>query len=99
MSDLVCTVHKTHVPRQLLVELHHVWPTGMDGPDVDTNKVAVCAGGHYNIHTLLADLIRDGVMRRAGTKTERALAQRGYDEWVAAGKPGRPVYELHEETP
>lgn len=95
---LVCAVHKTHVPRQLLVELHHVQPLGMGGPDVDANKVAVCVGGHYSIHALLADLIRDGRMRRAGTKTERALAQRGFDAWVAAGKPGRPVYETKEPT-
>jgi len=99
MSTLVCTVHKTHSPRQFLVEDHHIWPLGMLGPDTDANKVAICVGGHYNVHTLLADLIRHGVMRRGGTKTERALAQRGYDEWTAAGKPGTPVYELHGGTP
>lgn len=90
---LACTVHKTHVPKPLLVELHHVQPLGMGGPDTDDNKVAVCVGGHYSIHTLLADLIRAGKMRRAGTKAERALAQQGFDKWTAAGKPGHPVYE------
>lgn len=96
---LVCTVHKTHVPRPLLVELHHIQPLGMGGPDVPANKVAVCVGGHYNIHTLLADLLRGGPMRREGTKGEHGYAQQGYDAWVAAGKPGAPVYELSEETP
>lgn len=91
--SLVCTVHKSHAPRQFLVEYHHIQPLGMGGPDIDSNKVAVCVGGHMNVHALLADLIRGGVMRKGGTKTERALAQQGFDEWVAAGKPGHPVYE------
>jgi hypothetical protein len=95
---MTCTVHKVHVPRPLLIELHHVWPLAMLGPDVDSNKVAVCVQGHFNIHTKLAELIRGGQMTPGGTKTERALAQRGFDEWVAAGKPGTPVYEITESS-
>lgn len=92
-TTAACTVHRNHEPRPLLVELHHVQPTAMGGPDTDANKVAVCVQGHYNIHELLKDLIERGVMRRGGTATERRLAQQGYDQWVAAGKPGHPVYE------
>lgn len=88
-----CDVHKRHEPRPLLFEQHHVQPLAMGGPDTDANKVWVCVGGHYSIHTLLGDLIRTGKMRRQGTPTEKQLAQRGFDEWVAAGKPGHPVYE------
>lgn len=92
-TTAACTVHRTHEPRPLLVELHHIWPLGMQGPDTDANKVAICVQGHYNVHTLLGDLIRTGKMRRQGTAGEKQLAQRGFDEWVAAGKPGHPVYE------
>lgn len=97
MSDHGCTVHDEHRPTPLLIEHHHVWPLGMGGPDEPSNLVAVCAGGHYNAHELLADLIRTGRMRRGGSKGERELAQRGYDAWVKAGKPGRPVYEAKPE--
>lgn len=89
-----CQVHRVHRPRPLRTVWHHIQPLAMHGDDIDSNKVAVCDTGHFDIHRLLGDLIRAGVMRRGGTRTERALARRGYDAWVAAGKPGRPVYEM-----
>lgn len=94
---MACTVHRTHTPRPLRTVWHHVQPLAMGGPDVTANKVETCDTGHYNIHRLLGDLIHAGVMRKGGSRTERALAQRGYDAWTAAGKPGQPVFELHPE--
>lgn len=95
MSPVVphCDVHKTHVPRPLLFEQHHIQPAAMGGPSTADNLVWICCQGHYNTHTLLADLIRTGELPRLGSVTERALAQRGYDQWIAAGRPGTPVYE------
>lgn len=90
-----CDVHGYHYPKPLRVVVHHVQPLAMGGLDVDTNKVNVCDTGHYNIHRCLDDLLH-GVAMQAGTRKERDLAQQGYDEWVAAGKPGKPVYELNE---
>lgn len=94
MTD--CAVHRTHTPKPLGVVVHHVQPKAMGGPDVEANRVTVCPTGHLNIHRLLDDLLAsDGkTMRRGGTRLERSLARRGYDEWIAAGKPGRPVFEV-----
>jgi hypothetical protein len=91
-----CAVHRTHVPRPLRTVPHHIQPLAMGGADTPDNRVQVCDTGHYSIHRLLDDLLAsDGhTMRRGGTALERSLARRGYAEWVAAGKPGRPVYEV-----
>ena len=67
----------------------------MGGVDLAENKVHVCDTGHYNIHRLLADLIQRGRMRLGGTREERRLAKEGFDKWVAAGKPGHPVFQAH----
>jgi hypothetical protein len=83
-----CTVHAGHRPPVLETELHHVMPRGMGGPDVAGNRVPVCGTGHANIHCALRDIIRGRKPR--GTRAEVSLARRGYEEWVAAGKPGRP---------
>jgi hypothetical protein len=95
MTAYGCDVHNTHEPRPLRIVSHHIWPLGMAGPDVPTNRVQTCDAGHMNTHRLLDDLLRDGKMRRGGSKQERILAQRGFDRWVAAGKPGHPVFESH----
>lgn len=51
-----CAVHKhdSWVP----IEKHHVWPLGMGGPDVDSNKIEVCCNGHYEIHEFMRQLIK-----------------------------------------
>lgn len=92
-----CTVHGKHIPRPLRTVWHHIQPLAMGGPDEPANKVEICDTGHYDVHRLLGDLIRDGAMRRGGTHQERLLARQGYTAWVTAGKPGQPVYELHPE--
>lgn len=92
-SDVPCSVHTEHRPEPLRIVVHHVQPLGMGGPNVPANKIAVCDTGHYSIHRLLGYLI-DGKPLPSGHHEERRLAQAGYDAWVAAGKPGRPVYEL-----
>jgi len=90
-----CAVHRYHSPRPHLTESHHVWPLGMGGPDVAANRVEVCATGHFNIHELLRALCKASgslpwaTLRRFG-RAERALARSGYEQWVTAGRPGRP---------
>lgn len=88
-----CDVHGSHTPKPLRIEAHHLQPLGMAGPDTPSNRVNVCPTGHFNIHHVLDDLLR-GQLPTAGTRKERALAKQGYDAWVAAGKPGHPVYQL-----
>lgn len=88
-----CAVHGYHWPKPLRIVAHHVWPLGMGGPDEDTNKVAVCDSGHYNIHYLMVQLDRTGRLpMTTGTRKERALATQGWEQWEAAGRPGyRPT--------
>ena len=91
-----CALHAFHRPKPLLLVIHHVQPRGMGGADVSENRVAVCDTGHRNAHMELAALVF-GTPSPGGTKSEKALAQRGYDAWVAADKPGNPhaAYALH----
>lgn len=90
-----CQVHGYHWPPPLRVVVHHIQPLAMNGPDTPANRVTVCDTGHYDIHRCLDDLLH-GQPSTRGTRKERALARQGYDAWVAAGKPGKPVYELHD---
>lgn len=96
-AEIGCQIHPDpgyHRPRPLRLVFHHIQPLGMGGADRPSNRVLTCDTGHYNMHRLQADLIRNGVMRyRRGTTRERVLADRGYTEWTEAGRPGRPVYE------
>lgn len=78
-----CEVHADHRPRVSDVDVHHVWPTGMGGPDVPANRVDVCPTGHRNVHTLLRAWLRAGgpppwPVRQAFHPVERDLAELGY---------------------
>lgn len=92
-----CVLHLTHRPQPLTLVTHHVVPIGMKGPDDPSNRVEVCDTGHRNVHLLLAALVYGQDLGRRGTPTERALAWRGYDTWVKAGRQGNPhaAYALH----
>ena len=78
-----CAVHRH---RMLVpIEVHHVWPLGMGGPDTMQNRVPVCANAHTLIHDYLRLLIKgDGkvpwLKRRLYGRKVRALAERGYEE-------------------
>lgn len=81
-----CTVHGEHRPRPWDVEVHHVWPLGMGGPDTPRNRVPICPTGHTNVHALLRHAARAGGVdevpwdvRRRFHPGERALARIGYD--------------------
>jgi hypothetical protein len=78
----------------------------MGGPDERTNRALICPNGHRAVHRILRTIIDDPKDYRVqinatrakgslGTKTERALAWSGYQQWLRAGKPGRP--ELRAE--
>lgn len=68
----------------------------MGGPDVLSNKKRVCPTGHGNIHAAMAAIVFGKPLPNVH-RSELALAQEGYDRWVAAGKPGNPhaAYGLH----
>ena len=79
-----CQVHKDHIPATHLNEIHHVWPKGDGGPDINENTVVVCATGHHNIHELIKifKAMRGQVpyseLRRFSLK-ERDYAKLGYE--------------------
>lgn len=85
--DTVCAVHEhdSSVP----VELHHVWPLGLGGPNNPTNRIQVCTNGHYEIHAFMDYLNRyDGrppweIAREFGPRV-RAFALQGYNDWKGA---------------
>jgi hypothetical protein len=88
-----CEVHADHNPQPWDVEVHHVWPTGMGGPNVPANRVALCPTGHTNVHALLRLAFKAGGVhlvpwptRRRFHVEERALARLGYH--AALDHPG-----------
>lgn len=86
-----CTVHGSHRPAVHRTAVHHVWPLGLGGPDHADNRVRVCGTGHDTIHTNIHALCLHGpAVPLVGTRAERALALRGYQAWVDAGRPGTP---------
>jgi hypothetical protein len=84
-----CEVHGYHWPMPFTLHVHHLWPLGMGGPDVAWNKLRVCPTGHFNIHAALAALVFGKPLPKV-TRNELQAARKGYDGWVAAGKPGNP---------
>lgn len=72
--------HRDDVP----LELHHVWPKGVGGPDAKANRVLICSNAHSSTHDLLAKMVKARtvdlpwlVRRRYGRKVRR-LAVAGY---------------------
>lgn len=61
---VACACRATHSPAPLGLEVHHIWPTGLGGPDVAANKVAVCPTTHTNVHELLRE-----IQKRSGQLT------------------------------
>lgn len=76
-----CVLHRDHGwVRPLRLVAHHVHPLGHGGPDVKANLAVVCDNGHMNVHEILKLLLKGEPLpaRRFGTRTERAMARRGY---------------------
>lgn len=85
----MCQLHKTHASAEpLTLDVHHVWPLAMGGPDTAGNKVSICQTGHRNIHHLIHLMIRNLPLPKAHVH-EKKLAQAGIAQWEAAGKPGK----------
>lgn len=96
VTGLTCQMHPApyaHRPTPLRLVLHHVQPIGMGGPNVAANRVLTCDTGHYNTHRILGCFMDSKPIPR-GAGRERELAQQGFDEWVAQGHPGSPVYQF-----
>lgn len=87
-----CAAHRFHSPRPQTLDVHHVFPKGLGGPDISANEVYLCQTGHANVHRLLAVYESTGetppwVIRRSFGPGERILAARGWSEYRAAANP------------
>ncbi len=83
-----CAVHKHR--NDVPIELHHIWPIGMGGPDAPGNIVSVCANGHHAVHDYMRLLARGSatfLQRRRYGKKVRRLAIDGLTR--AANAPKR----------
>lgn len=101
-SNNTCALHGRHAGVEPLEgDWHHIWPRGMGGPDIWSNKRLVCPTGHRNVHHILRMIIENPGDPRVqtdttrkqgavGTLSERELAWSGYRQWDAAKRPGNP---------
>lgn len=78
-----CTVHNEHRPKPLRTVHHHIWPQEFGGPTVPENLVWICDTGHYNVHAILAELVKTGNLGNLaslpGGTSEKALAVLGFN--------------------
>lgn len=71
--SMVCACHKHR--EMVPMEVHHIWPKGMGGPDIPSNRIRICSNAHGSIHSYLALLIKGN----------------GRVPWVVARHYGRAV--------
>lgn len=91
----VCECRADHRPAPLDGEWHHIWPLGMGGPDVVSNRVFLCPTAHTNVHAILRLMVGaarewawDEVVGHFDAPVSRyayAVAVEGFRRWVAAG--------------
>jgi hypothetical protein len=88
-----CPCSVRHQPAPLNLEVHHIQPTYLGGPDTPDNRVPICPTAHTNVHEILATFMRDGLLTwtqvgdRYDTPVSRyayGLAYVGYQRWAAA---------------
>lgn len=78
--------HREMVPH----EVHHVWPKGDGGPNIEANRVLLCSNAHGSVHALI-DLHREFagegrvpyVLRRQFGRKVQALADLGWSRIVS----------------
>jgi hypothetical protein len=82
-----CEAYGTHRPQPLRFVWHHVLPQACGGKTERDNLVSLCDGCHYSCHVIMWLFGHGGLLGGTphGTKGQRAIAQRGYDEALAAG--------------
>lgn len=85
--DCWAHTHRDDVP----LEVHHLWPVGLGGPDTRANRISICANAHSATHDLLDKMLKARtpelswlVRRRYGRKIRR-LAVAGYTAILTRG--------------
>lgn len=87
----VCAVHRhrSSVP----IQTHHVFPVGLGGPNVHSNRVQICADGHTEVHNYMNLLVGDAVPWRVRLRygfRVRRLARQGWDAYLKSTSRGAP---------
>lgn len=57
-TPVACGVTLYHRPRPAQIDVHHIWPLGVGGPNLPANRIAACGGCHEAIHKLLREYDR-----------------------------------------
>lgn len=92
-TSLRCECVASHSPSNRHTHQHHIFPSSMGGPDVDSNIVAICPNLHAATHQLLriTGARYDGDtpfwIRRRFPYAARELAWEGWVRWDVAGRP------------
>lgn len=88
VSDSVtCQCVKWHRPKIRIIDYHHIIPLSWDGPNVQTNIIAICPNQHRLVHELLTLYKkREGFVTSKDLQNfprfTRELAKRGWDGYV-----------------
>lgn len=87
-----CACVNNHNPNPMELHQHHIWPMGMNGPDVEDNVVWLCPTSHVNVHELLRAWVKyeskpPWSIRKFFSPYIRALAAEGFNRWMDAGRP------------
>lgn len=55
-----CTNKVRHVPQiHAYIEIHHLWPKGWGGPDIEENRISLCGNCHRLVHEILEEAVRN----------------------------------------
>ncbi len=80
-----CEIHKYHWPPVSDPDVHHIIPQAHGGPNTPDNRVVICPSGHRNVHVALRAMLAGKPVPKV-TRSERRLAQQGYDG-ITATRP------------
>lgn len=91
-----CPCVKTHTPKVMSFDNHHIRPKSWGGPDAASNMILVCPATHRNAHGVLDLMVRfkgnpPKDRLAAYPKFARDLAMRGYNEYLAANGGALPT--------
>lgn len=72
-------IHRTHI--------HHIHPLSFGGPDIDSNKIALCPTIHGEVHLILEDWCRQKkcAAYTGGSHYAFKLALLGWIKAIASG--------------
>ncbi len=91
-----CPCVKTHSPKVMSFDVHHIQPRSWDGPDIAENRITVCPATHRNAHGVLDLMVKfkgnpPKDRLAAYPKFSRDLAMQGYRKYQATHENAIPT--------